>query len=60
VETICLDSGEVAGRNGECPRVAHDVLYYSGTEPGKYCHIHTGKDKSGEDEKEKDRKEGAK
>lgn len=46
VETICLDSGEVAGRNGECPRVARDVLYYSRTEPGAFCHIHTGKDKS--------------
>lgn len=42
-ETICLDSGEVAGRNGECPRVARDVPYYSGTEPGSYCHLHAGK-----------------
>ncbi len=41
-ETICLDSGEVAARNGKCPRVARNVLYYSGTEPGRYCHIHTG------------------
>jgi len=44
-ETICLDSGEVAGRNGECPRVARDVLYYSGSEPGEYCHIHVGNDR---------------
>ncbi len=60
VETICLDSGEVAGRNGECPRVARDVLYYSGTEPGTFCHLHTGRDKKKEEEKETDKKEGVK
>ncbi|OHD64783.1 MAG: hypothetical protein A2176_10680 [Spirochaetes bacterium RBG_13_51_14] len=49
-ETICLDSGEVAGRNGECPRVARDVIYYSGTEPGRYCHIHVGTDNPRGDE----------
>jgi 1A family penicillin-binding protein len=60
METICLDSGEVAGRNGECPRVARDVLYYSGTEPGTFCHLHTGKDKARDDEKESEPKEGVK
>ena len=60
IETICLDSGEVAGRDGECPRVARDVLYYSGTEPGKYCHIHAGKDKKKDDNKETEEKEGVK
>ncbi|MBN2079164.1 MAG: transglycosylase domain-containing protein [Spirochaetes bacterium] len=43
-ETICLDSGEVALKNGKCPRVAGNVIYYSGTEPGRYCHIHSGDD----------------
>jgi len=38
-ETICLDSGDVAGRNGECPRTALQ-FFYSGTEPGKFCTIH--------------------
>lgn len=38
-ETICLDSGEVAGKNGECGRTAVQ-FYYAGTEPGKFCHIH--------------------
>ncbi len=38
-ETICLDSGEVAGKNAECPRTALQ-FYYTGTEPGKFCHIH--------------------
>lgn len=38
-ETICLESGEVAGRNGECPRTAVQY-FYSGTEPGKFCSIH--------------------
>ena len=59
METICLDSGEVAGRNGECPRVARDVLYYSGTEPGKFCHLHTGKDKTQEEENSVPRKGGS-
>jgi penicillin-binding protein 1A len=40
-ETICLDSGEVAGRQGQCPRNARQ-LYYSGTEPGRYCPLHAG------------------
>lgn len=39
-ETICRDSGEVAGKNGECPHVVADQLYYAGTEPGKLCHLH--------------------
>jgi penicillin-binding protein 1A len=51
-ETICLDSGEVAGRNGECPRVCRGALYYSGTEPGRYCHIHAQKEKPREGENE--------
>lgn len=38
-ETICLDSGEVAGRNGECPKTAVQ-FYYSGSEPGKFCRLH--------------------
>jgi len=58
METICLDSGDVAGRDGECPRVSRDVLFYSGTEPGSFCRLHTGKEKPKEDEKE--HKEGTK
>jgi len=38
-ETICLDSGEVAGRSGECPKTAVQ-FFYSGSEPGKFCRIH--------------------
>ncbi len=38
-ETICLDSGEVAGRNGECQKTAVQ-FYYSGSEPGKFCRLH--------------------
>jgi len=38
-EIICLESGEVAGKNGECNNTAIQY-YYSGTEPGKFCHIH--------------------
>ena len=38
-EVICLDSGEVAGKNSECGRTAVQ-FYYSGTEPGRFCHIH--------------------
>lgn len=38
-ETICLESGEVAGRNGECTDTAIQ-FYYSGTEPGKFCSRH--------------------
>lgn len=38
-ETICLESGDVAGRNGECPKTAVQY-YYSGSEPGKYCRLH--------------------
>jgi membrane carboxypeptidase/penicillin-binding protein len=59
LETICLDSGEVAGKNGECPRVARDVIYYSGTEPGEYCHLHTGKDMSPQGDTKKEEKEKA-
>ena len=38
-EKICLDSGEVAGRNNECPKTAVQY-FYSGSEPGKFCSIH--------------------
>jgi len=38
-ETICLDSGDVTGRNGECPKTAIQ-FFYSGSEPGKFCRIH--------------------
>jgi len=38
-ETICIESGEVAGKNGECSNTAVQY-YYSGTEPGRFCHIH--------------------
>ncbi len=38
-ELICIDSGEVAGKNGECSRTAVQ-FYLSGTEPGKFCHLH--------------------
>lgn len=39
-EKICLESGNVAGRNGECPLSAYQY-YYAGTEPGRFCEIHT-------------------
>ncbi len=55
-ETICLDSGEVAGRHGECPRVARDQLYFSGTEPGRFCHLHVGAEKTGNGDKDADNK----
>ncbi len=51
-ETICLDSGEVAGRNGECPRVSRE-LYYSGSEPGRYCHLHVHAENTENADKEK-------
>ena len=38
-ETICLDSGDVAGRNGECHKTAVQ-FFYSGSEPGKFCRLH--------------------
>ncbi|MCL1865045.1 MAG: transglycosylase domain-containing protein [Spirochaetes bacterium] len=38
-EKICLDSGEVAGRNNECPKTAVQY-FYSGSEPGKFCSLH--------------------
>ena len=41
-EKICLDSGEVAGRNNECPKTAVQY-FYSGSEPGKFCSIHVHK-----------------
>ncbi len=50
-ETICLESGKVAGKNGECPAVAKDVLFMAGTEPGEYCPIHTGADRDAGKEK---------
>ena len=59
LETICLDSGEVAGRNGECPRVARDVLYYAGTEPGQFCHLHAQKEKPAGEESSPPGKEKA-
>jgi penicillin-binding protein 1A len=40
-EKICLDSGEVAGRNNECPKTAVQY-FYSGSEPGKFCNLHAG------------------
>ncbi len=44
-ETICLDSGEVAGRDGQCPRTAINQLFIAGSEPGVFCKIHvTGKE----------------
>lgn len=47
-ERICIDSGEVAGRNGECP-VSVMQVYRSGSEPGQFCHIHvTGTNQSKE------------
>lgn len=53
-ETICLDSGEVAGRNGECPRTAVDQLFITGSEPGVFCGIHvTGKKKEKEKNSDK-------
>jgi penicillin-binding protein 1A len=39
-ETICLNSGKVAGRNGECPRTAVGQLFITGSEPGVFCNIH--------------------
>ncbi len=39
-QTICLDSGLVPREEGLCPRVSHNELFYSGTEPGEYCPIH--------------------
>ena len=39
-QTICLDSGLVPRKEGLCPRIAKDQLFYSGTEPGEYCNIH--------------------
>jgi len=38
-ETICLETGEVAGRSEECPFTAVQY-YYSGTEPGRFCSRH--------------------
>jgi len=38
-EIICLDSGEVAGRNSECPKTAVQY-FYSGSEPGRFCRLH--------------------
>jgi penicillin-binding protein 1A len=45
-QTICLDSGLVPRSEGLCPRVALDQLFYSGTEPGEYCDIHTKEEKT--------------
>lgn len=39
-EKICIESGNVAGRNGECP-LSVSQYYYAGTEPGRFCEIHT-------------------
>lgn len=38
-ETICIVSGDVAGRGGECPVTAIQ-FYYSGSEPGRFCGLH--------------------
>ncbi len=40
LEKICIESGNVAGRNEECP-LSVSQYYYAGTEPGKFCEIHT-------------------
>jgi len=42
-EVICLDSGKVAGKMNECPHTA-EQYYYSGSEPGEFCHIHVKKE----------------
>ncbi len=54
-ETICLDSGEVSGREGQCPRTAVQ-LFYSGTEPGVFCRLHVKPkgDKADDSDKESD------
>ncbi len=38
-ETICTESGQVAGPNNDCPGTAVQ-FYYSGSEPGKFCPLH--------------------
>jgi penicillin-binding protein 1A len=40
-QTICLDTGLVPRGEGWCPRIARDELFYTGTEPGEYCTMHT-------------------
>ena len=40
-QTICLDTGLVPRKDGLCPRVAINELFYTGTEPGEYCTMHT-------------------
>ncbi|MFC1669432.1 transglycosylase domain-containing protein [Spirochaetota bacterium] len=40
-EKICLDSGLVA-REGVCPHIVKDQLYYEGSEPGEFCNLHKG------------------
>jgi penicillin-binding protein 1A len=42
-ETVCLKSGKVAGRNGECPDTAVQ-LFLTGTEPGEICDLHPPKE----------------
>jgi len=44
-EIICLESGEVAGKNSECPDT-EEQLFCAGSEPGTYCHIHVNKESS--------------
>ncbi len=40
LEKICIESGNVAGRNEECP-LSVSQYFYAGTEPGRFCEIHT-------------------
>jgi len=50
-EKICLQSGMVANPDGSCPKVVDDQLFYSGTEPGEYCKIHSKKKNEKKDTK---------
>jgi len=42
-QSICLESGLVPHETSLCPKIVHDQLYYSGTEPGEYCPLHVPK-----------------
>ena len=41
-ERICPESGKVAGPHGECPD-SFIQLYYSGSEPGEFCPLHSAR-----------------
>ncbi len=45
-QTICLDSGMVPRSEGICPRISVNELFYSGSEPGEYCPLHTENDQN--------------